>query len=99
MKTIVFVGVGALGSQAVMLMRNVKATIKVIDMDRRLVAFMDKSVGEITTWKWDFGDNTDSADQNPIHQYKEAGKYVVILTVEGPGGKSRLSKVWDVIVR
>jgi hypothetical protein len=34
MKTIVFVGVGALGSQAVMLMRNVKATIKVIDFDR-----------------------------------------------------------------
>lgn len=34
MKTIVFVGVGALGSQAVMLLRNVKATIKVIDFDR-----------------------------------------------------------------
>lgn len=34
MKTIVFVGVGALGSQAVMLLRNVKATLKVIDFDR-----------------------------------------------------------------
>lgn len=34
MKTIVFVGVGALGSQAVMLLRNVKAALKVIDFDR-----------------------------------------------------------------
>ncbi len=34
MKTIVIVGVGALGSQAVMLLRNVKATLKVIDFDR-----------------------------------------------------------------
>ncbi len=34
MKTIVVVGVGALGSQAVMLLRNVKATINIIDFDR-----------------------------------------------------------------
>ncbi len=34
MKTIVIVGVGALGSQAVQLLRNVKATLKVIDFDR-----------------------------------------------------------------
>jgi hypothetical protein len=74
-------------------------SFQIVDMNRRLVAFQDESEGQITSWKWDFGDNTDSADQNPIHQYKEAGKYVVILTVEGPGGKSRLSKVWDVIVR
>lgn len=31
---IVVVGVGALGSQAVLLMRNLKATIKVVDFDR-----------------------------------------------------------------
>ena len=34
MKKIVVVGIGALGSPAVMLLRNVKATIKVIDFDR-----------------------------------------------------------------
>jgi molybdopterin-synthase adenylyltransferase len=34
MKTVVIVGVGALGSQACMLLRNVKATLKVIDFDR-----------------------------------------------------------------
>jgi hypothetical protein len=76
-----------------------KWTFKVIDMKRRLVAFEDLSEGEITGWKWDFGDGTTSAEQHPIHAYKAAGEYVVVLYVEGPVGKSRLSKIWDVTVR
>lgn len=74
-------------------------SFKVLDMNRRLVAFQDESVGKITSWKWNFGDNTDSTDQHPIHQYKNAGEYVVVLTVEGPAGKSRMSKIWDVTLR
>ena len=31
-------------------------TFRVVDMDRRLVAFKDLSVGKITSWTWDFGD-------------------------------------------
>lgn len=71
----------------------------VIDMDRRLVAFKDESEGNITSWKWNFGDGTESSEQHPIHQYKEPGLYVVVLEVEGPEGKARLSKVWDVAIR
>jgi hypothetical protein len=71
-------------------------SFKVIDVDRRLVAFQDMSVGKITKWTWDFGDGTQSTEQHPIHAYKYAGDFVVILTVEGPAGRSRLSKVWDV---
>jgi PKD repeat protein len=78
---------------------DAKWSFQVLDMNRRLVAFQDESEGQITSWRWDFGDNTDSADQNPIHQYKSAGQYVVVLTVEGPVGKSRLSKIWDVTLR
>jgi hypothetical protein len=78
-------------------------TFKIVDMDRRLVAFKDNSVGEITSWKWEFGDGTTSTEQNPIHQYKGTpGKesvYTVILYVTGPAGTSRMSKVWDVHVR
>jgi len=70
---------------------------KVVDMDRRLVAFKDLSVGKVTSWKWDFGDGETSTDQNPIHAYKQArNASVVILDIEGPAGKSRRSKVWDV---
>jgi hypothetical protein len=78
---------------------DAKWSFKVLDMKRRLVAFQDESEGQITSWKWDFGDNTDSSDQFPIHQYKKAGEYVVVLYVEGPAGKSRLSKIWDVTLR
>jgi len=69
---------------------------RIIDMDRRLVAFRDESVGKITSWKWDFGDGTGSTEQNPIHQYKEPGNLVVVLEVTGPTGTARHSKVWDV---
>jgi hypothetical protein len=72
---------------------------KVVDMDRRLVAFKDLSVGQVTSWKWDFGDGTTSTEQNPIHQYQKPANLVVILEVEGPAGKSRRSKVWDVQLR
>ena len=53
----------------------------------------------ITSWKWDFGDGETSTDQNPIHQYKKAGEYVVVLSVDGPDGKGRFSRVWDVTVK
>jgi hypothetical protein len=74
-------------------------SFKVIDMNRRLVAFQDESVGKITGWRWDFGDGSSSVEQYPLHTYAKAGQYVVVLYVEGPAGKSRMSKVWDVTLR
>jgi hypothetical protein len=74
-------------------------TFKVVDMSRRLVAFEDRSAGQITSWKWDFGDGTTATDQYPLHTYKNPGNYVVTLWVDGPAGKSKLEKVWDVVVK
>jgi hypothetical protein len=74
-------------------------SFSVLDMDRRLVAFKDLSVGKITSWKWNFDDGETSTEQNPIHAYKNPGHYVVVLNVEGPAGKSRRAKVWDVAVK
>lgn len=71
----------------------------VTDTTKREVTFMDESRGSVTSWHWDFGDGTSSAEQNPVHQFKEPGKYIVILDVEGPAGKSRMAKVWDVAVK
>ncbi len=71
----------------------------VADMLKREVLFKDESCGKITSWHWDFGDGTTSTEQNPMHQYKDAGKYIVILDIEGSDGKSRMSKVWDVAVK
>jgi hypothetical protein len=74
-------------------------SFQVVDMDRRLVAFKDLSVGEIKTWQWDFGDGETSTEQNPIHAYKKPGNFVVVLNIEGPAGKSRRAKVWAVTVK
>lgn len=75
-------------------------SFKIADMNRRIVAFKDESYGNITSWLWDFGDGITSTEQNPIHQYNKSGQqYVVVLYVEGPDGKARMSKVWDVAVK
>lgn len=71
----------------------------VTDMEKRQVTFKDESKGNITSWHWNFGDNTTSTEQNPVHHYGQAGKYIVILNIEGPEGKSRMAKVWDVAVK
>jgi hypothetical protein len=70
-------------------------SFEIVDRDRRLVAFHDDSAGA-TAWHWDFGDGQSSAEQHPLHRYAAPGKFVVLLTVNGPAGTSRLSKVWDV---
>ena len=78
-------------------------SFQVVDPDQRQVAFKDLSQGEITSWNWDFGDGATSTEQNPVHQYKDKpgreGIYTVILSVTGPGGRSRRSKVWAVHVK
>lgn len=76
-----------------------KWSFTLLDQERRVVAFTDESTGKITSWKWDFGDGKTSTEQHPIHTYEKGGMYVVILWVEGPSGKSRMAKVWDVAVK
>lgn len=74
-------------------------SFQVIDMDRRMVAFKDETTGLAASWKWTFGDGAVSTERNPIHQYQRGGDYTVVLEVEGPEGKSRREKIWDVSVR
>lgn len=59
------------------------------------IQFNDQSAGEITSWKWNFGDGTvvqgkDENSRNPIHEYITPNTgYIVTLTVRGPGGMDR----------
>ncbi len=71
-------------------------SFQVIDREERLVAFRDRSAGDIEDWRWEFGDGQTSRERHPIHRYKSPGEYVVTLYVEGPEGKARRAKVWDV---
>lgn len=74
-------------------------SFQTLDMPRRLVAFRDESIGEVRRWNWNFGDGHTSTQQHPQHAYEAAGEYIVTLEVEGPAGKSRWTKVRDVVMR
>jgi PKD repeat protein len=61
--------------------------------------FEDTSDERVASWHGDFGDGTGSTEQNPMHLYGRAGKFTVVLDIEGPGGKSRRTKVWEVALK
>lgn len=50
--------------------------------------FTDQTVQStpITSWAWDFGDDTSSSEQNPAHQYPGAGTYTAGLTITFANG-------------
>ena len=56
------------------------------------VQFTDLSMGNPTTWAWDFGDGTTSTEQNPSHVYKNEGAYDVTLTVSNAFGTDTETK-------
>lgn len=48
------------------------------------------------SYRWDFGDETTSTEQNPTKEYVKAGTYTVKLTAVGAGGTGNYSK--DVVI-
>jgi len=57
---------------------------KIAGLNPLTVAFYDSSSAvntTITSWNWDFGDYEYSTEQNPTHQYNNAGIYNVSLTI------------------
>ncbi len=74
-------------------------SFKIIGQNRRKVAFQDESAGTITSWLWDFGDGSYSAERHPVHTYGKPGAYIVVLTVAGPEGESRYSTLWEVLLK
>lgn len=64
------------------------------------VNFHDNSTSYdgITSWLWDFGDETNSTEQNPTHNYTVAGVYTVSLTVTEPDGDTNVCIKEDYII-
>ncbi|RPJ78254.1 MAG: PKD domain-containing protein [Alphaproteobacteria bacterium] len=56
------------------------------------VAFIDKSTGVHSSWKWSFGDGTYSREKNPVHKYTQAGNYTVSLKVSNAAGNNTVTK-------
>ena len=58
------------------------------------VNFRDESLCRPDQWLWDFGDGSQSTDQNPRHTFSSAGNYTVRLTVKnGAGGSQQLLNI------
>lgn len=75
-------------------------SFQVVDMDRGMVAFHDESVGEINSWKWDFGDGNTSDEQHPTHRFTQKGvRKVITLAVNGPAGTSKRTRYWEVMIK
>lgn len=51
----------------------------------------DTSVGNPTSWLWDFGDNQTSTAENPIHTYMANGTFTVQLTVTNLAGFTQIA--------
>ncbi|MBK8135454.1 MAG: PKD domain-containing protein [Chloroflexi bacterium] len=57
------------------------------------VQFTDRSTGNITDYRWDFGDGTTSNERSPRHVFTVQGTYNISLRVRGPGGTGRAFSV------
>lgn len=50
------------------------------------VNYTDLTIGSITNWYWDFGDQMGGNSQNETHQYANGGTFTVILEVTDTAG-------------
>jgi PKD repeat protein len=56
------------------------------------IDFFDDSTGTYDSWFWDFGDGSNSTDENPSHTYTSAGNYTVSLTISDGYGDDTETK-------
>ncbi|MFT7332808.1 MAG: PKD repeat protein [Sphingobacteriales bacterium] len=50
------------------------------------IIFNDKSTGNPSSYFWDFGDDSTSTEQNPVHTYSKGGYYTISLIVDNGVG-------------
>ncbi len=56
------------------------------------VSFTNLGSGQISSYRWSFGDGATSTLANPSHTYSTKGRYTVALTVTGSGGSDTETK-------
>lgn len=53
--------------------------------------FTDLSLGDPTSWLWEFGDGTSSKEKSPVHTYLEPGKYSARLSASNAFGATDMT--------
>ncbi len=56
------------------------------------IQFTDQSTEDPSSWFWEFGDGSNSTEQNPLHLYVNYGSYSVKLTATNGNGSATLTK-------
>lgn len=56
------------------------------------VQFTDLTVGNPTTWQWEFGDGGSSTEQNPRYTYRASGIYDVSLYADNGRERGSITK-------
>jgi len=77
-------------------------TFTILDDSTRTVGFRDLSRGDITSWKWEFGDGATSTEQNPVHSFSTPGyanAQSATLHIKGPAGKSEHSLILEILFK
>ncbi len=67
------------------------------NMEGLNVSFMNRSTGNISSYKWDFGDGQSSQEENLHHGFPATGNYLVSLTATGPGGSNTIIAIVVVV--
>ena len=63
------------------------------------VRFNDTSDASPTVWYWNFGDGTNSTEQNPVHTYTNGGRYNVSLRAWNDLGSDTAERTGYIIAR
>jgi PKD repeat protein len=62
-----------------------------------LVDLVDRSSGDVASWRWDLGDGALASGPVTSHLYESPGTYTVTLTVSGPSGSATKSATVSVL--
>lgn len=67
-----------------------------LDTCNGIVSFVDHSLHVPTSFLWNFGDGNNETSQNPVHQYVNAGTFIVTLIVANNFGSDTLTQLIEV---
>lgn len=61
--------------------------------DPHAVQFANMTTGEVSGFRWDFGDGEESTEKEPLHRYQQPGRYTVTLEANHGQGSCRKRKL------